>query len=415
MIELKNLRLEKGKEWTKLVADISSDRRQLPDDTLWFALPNENAYMFTDETYDPFVLALYYWAMVWNEDVKICGKMSKKLYKNITSYISQIYNDFSKYTNKVKLSVEGFVEIERIQNLVGASGSFGIDALCTLFDHYKEEEDPEYKISALFLFNCGSHKERRANEPKETWELESRKIWLERVNLNKKAAEALQIPLYPLDSNLHVFASTLYQSAEAVLHQSFWSSIFCLQKVVKKYYVSGSFTYQQVLSLNKFAHDVDLSEYAEPIILPLLRTEAMEIVLEGAQYTRIEKILRIADWDIAQRFLNVCVKPLENGKNCTINCVKCREVMLVLEAIGKTKLFSSSFDVDLFYREIKKVKINTVARYYNEYLHSRLSTDFARAHGMKMPPFLIAAILHAPRKIRWIKKQAKAKKIDKRL
>ena len=42
MIEIKNLRLEKGPEWTKLVVDITAGRGlSLPESTMWFALPNE--------------------------------------------------------------------------------------------------------------------------------------------------------------------------------------------------------------------------------------------------------------------------------------------------------------------------------------------------------------------------------------
>lgn len=69
MIELKNLHLEKGEKWTKLVADISSDKRRLPDNVMWFALPNEMASMFTTETYDPFLLVSYFLGMFLGENV----------------------------------------------------------------------------------------------------------------------------------------------------------------------------------------------------------------------------------------------------------------------------------------------------------------------------------------------------------
>ena len=62
MIEIKNLRLEEGAEWTRLVVDVTAGRGvSLPETTMWFALPNENAEMFNVEAYDPFVLVSYYY------------------------------------------------------------------------------------------------------------------------------------------------------------------------------------------------------------------------------------------------------------------------------------------------------------------------------------------------------------------
>ena len=102
------------------------------------------------------------------------------------------------------------------------------------------------------------------------------------------------------------------------------------------------------------------------MFVPLIRTEAIELIIDLPQYVRSERLERIADWDIAQKHLNICLRPLADGKNCTINCIKCRAAVLTLESQGKTELFADVFDVDLFRREIDSVKVNTIARYRNE-------------------------------------------------
>ena len=94
------------------VVDVTAGRGvSLPETTMWFALPNENADMFNVEVYDPFVLVSYYMGMYFGQDVKICGKMSKLLYKNLTSYASQILDPmaFRSHSKLAALSCTNFL------------------------------------------------------------------------------------------------------------------------------------------------------------------------------------------------------------------------------------------------------------------------------------------------------------------
>ena len=401
MIEIKNLRLEKGPEWTKLVVDITAGRGlSLPESTMWFALPNENADMFNTDVYDPFVLVSYYMGMYFGQDVKICGKMSKLFYKNLTNYASQILDDFSAHTQKVELYADGLEVINQTGDIIGASCSCGVDSFCTIYDHYVYEDEPDYKINSLFLFNYGSHG--RFEDAK------SRKLWMDRFALNKRAAEALNLPVYLMDSNMHAFIFLMYPSDEPVGYLAMYSCVIALQKRIRKYYISCDFSYEQTLQLNAAKKDFDLSEFAAPMFVPLIRTEAVELIIDLAQYKRSERLARISDWEIAQKYLNICVRPLKDGKNCTINCVKCRTAMLILESLGKTEHFRGAFDVDLFRKNIDQVKVNIVARYRNEDLCSHDTVDFVKARGMKLPSFAAATVLHSPQKIKYLKKKAHA-------
>lgn len=144
MIEISNLRLEKGAEWTKLLVDITAEREILPDNTMWFALPNKYADMFNIDTYDPFLLVPYYMGMFYGQDVKVHGNISKLFYKNLTEGIGQILDGFSDHTQKVRLTADGFCKVTPDEAMIGTSGSCGIDSLCSIYDHYVYENDPEY-------------------------------------------------------------------------------------------------------------------------------------------------------------------------------------------------------------------------------------------------------------------------------
>lgn len=397
MIELKNLRLEKDKEWTKLVVDITSNKCKLPDDTIWFALPNEHAYMFTDETYDPFLLITYFYGMFWGEDIWVHGKVSKLFYRNLTMHLSQIFDEFSDHTQRISLTVDGFVKVQSVGNIIGVSGSCGFDSLCTIFDNYVMENDPDYKINAMFLFNCGNHNGEEYGEG-------PRRRWLNHLSLNYRAAKELNLPLFQMDSNLHAFILSMYRHTETIVYLATYSCVIACQKYVRKYYMPSDVTIAQTWKLHEAWRDGDIAVSNGHLLTSMIRTECLEIVLYGTQYNRHEKLLHIADWEIAQKYVHVCIRPLPDGRNCSVNCVKCRSALLVLDAAGKADKFSGAFDIPLYRSRLRKVKIQTVNRYYQDPFFSRDAVDFLNSKGVKMPPFPIAVLLNLPRKLKHYRK-----------
>lgn len=113
MIEVKNLRLEAvDKTWSRIVADIVFLDMESPysEKTIWFATQAENKAMLSAENYDPFFLVPLYLAMYHKQDLHICGKVSKRLYKNVMSYIQVILCEFSNRLSKVNVIVDGFLD-----------------------------------------------------------------------------------------------------------------------------------------------------------------------------------------------------------------------------------------------------------------------------------------------------------------
>lgn len=115
MIEISNLRTEKGTEWTKLVCDIDVTEIFNPfaEKTMWFAVKNENAWMFSTQVYDCFFLVPLYLAMYYGTDLKINGNVSRKLYRNMMNYGQQILCNFSDSLKKVKVYADGFDVVEK--------------------------------------------------------------------------------------------------------------------------------------------------------------------------------------------------------------------------------------------------------------------------------------------------------------
>lgn len=113
MIEIKNLRIEDMKNsWIRAVADIHFEGMKSPykEDNIWFATRTENAEMLSDDNYDAFLLVPLYLAMYHKQDLHICGKVSKRLYKNIMTYIQTILCEFSDKLSKVNVIVDGYTD-----------------------------------------------------------------------------------------------------------------------------------------------------------------------------------------------------------------------------------------------------------------------------------------------------------------
>ena len=230
MIEVKNLRLEAvDKTWSRIVADIVFLDMESPysEKTIWFATQAENKAMLSAENYDPFFLVPLYLAMYHKQDLHICGKVSKRLYKNVMSYIQVILCEFSNRLSKVNVIVDGFLDAclvaEGGGDIIGTGISCGVDSLCTIYDHFIREDDKDYKINALFLFNCGTHGD---FENPNTF-----KLYEERYRLNKKAADELCLPVYLVNSNLHAFTHKIGE--QRVGYFAIWSCILVFEPCIK--------------------------------------------------------------------------------------------------------------------------------------------------------------------------------------
>ena len=387
MITLSNLRTEQEGEWTRLICDFTWDSdtsNPFTEKTIWFSVKNENADFFSTKVYDPFLLVPYYVAMRYGQDLKICGKVSAKLYHNLTNYIQQIFLDFSDDLRTVKLEVDGFDTVEQDGTLVGAGISCGVDSLSTIYDNYVNKEASKYRINALFLFNCGTHGYFNDDyaEP----------LFQARYDMNKEAANELNLPIYQVESNIQFFAKKVGQSRVGFL--AIWSCIISMQKKIRRYYVSGCLSYCEVIKWHEHYHDKDMDGFCGMYLVPLIQTERIELIYDGAQYRRTEKIIRISDWSIAQRHLNVCLTEKNTAENCTL-CEKCLRTVFVIDVIGKLDEFSQVFDLNRY----KHVRLNYICRLLCDYKHDSFAKDnidLAEKYHVKLPPTWFAYIYMTP-------------------
>ena len=386
MIEVSNLRVEDvDDKWTRAVVDIRFEGMASPyaEDTIWFAVRKEDRDVLSLDCYDPFFLVPLYLAMYHKQDLTIRGRVSKRLYKNVMSYIQKILCDFSDNLSRVDVAVDGFIDPSFETNrggLVGTGISCGVDSLCTIYDHFVMENDPEYRINSLFLFNCGTHGD--FENP------ETLKLYEKRFEMNKRAADEMGLPVHQVNSNLHAFTHRIGE--QRLGYFAIWSCVFVFEVVIRRYYVSSSYSYEQIKRFRNQAHDFDMAEFCESYLVPLISTERMELVNDGSQYGRAEKTERISDWDIAQKYINVCVASTD-GSNCS-KCSKCMRTLLPLDAMGKLDSFSDVFDLDVYRKHAFLSKCMFSATSGSTGFANDIDA-YCRKKGMKMPSVVVGKAL----------------------
>ncbi len=407
MFAIRNLRREKKSGWTYLKVDLDVTETENPftEDTVWFAIRNKDADMLTDDVYDAFVPFALYLGMFYHQDVHVEGKMSPRLYHNLTHYVMTIFDNFSKHTQRVKLIVDGFREAKKgKKDLIGANFSCGVDSLNTVYSNFIETDDKRFKLNSLFFFNCGQNGY--------FGEERTKKLWLNRIKMHHEAEKLLGLPTYYIDSNLHAF----YSRELPISHIGYVSLLCCalsVQRYVRRYLFANNLSYDEILEGGLDYRDKDLFEYSESYILHLFSTERVEFVIDGCEFTRAEKLERLCDWEVALRGLDVCWNPDENGHNCGV-CVKCARTLLVLEAMGKLDNFKDIFDLDA-YRKMRQA--NLCGHVIANNAQANGVIKYLKEHRVFIPPKIYAfpryLLYRAHRKIKWIRENGTWKPTDK--
>ena len=194
------------------------------------------------------------------------------------------------------------------------------------------------------------------------------------------AANELSLPLCGVNTNLHSFVKKV--DGAKVLYLSVFSCIFALQKKIFRYYVSSTSNYSEIQHTGHLARH-DMAEFCESYLFPLLQNEHMDLILDGCQYRRVDKVKIISDWDIAQKYLNVCWGRTADASNCGY-CSKCLRTLLPLEILGKLDKFSRVFNIEQ-YRQISfQNKIRCLQNYGEEPFETE-NVDLARENNFPMP------------------------------
>lgn len=320
--------------FTNLSIDVSDQYVELAcmiDDKRYFYQVDIKYKDYVTKTYDPFFVALIPTAVKFGFDMSFDGPLSQRLYYNVTKKIIPYIKLHFKSEFNIKISCKGYTNVDYHPKEVATGMSCGVDSLCNVEDHFFNQKCiPDYKLTALVNF--------KSEEVKHG-------IFLKRVELARKYADRIGLPLIVMDSNIFEGGFLNHQRVHPFSNCSF---PLVMQKFFKKFSYSSSFHFK----FSKGPCDPFMTTM-EPVLVPLMSTESTETLTHGHEYTRVEKTEMIAKNPINVDHLFVCTSQVFLNKqkehlNCG-KCDKCVRTILTLKMLKQpVENFKNIFNLEQF-------------------------------------------------------------------
>ena len=258
---------------------------------------------------DGFVAALVLRAMEAREEIEVRAPISAQFTRGLAAY----QRVFAAWFPHRLVPVEVRAPMERAQREHAGAAvtafSGGVDSFYTLWSHVAENESNEASRITHALFVHGFDlplAQRAAYDTARTHYAD--------------CMTGLGVDLITASTNVQAFVPRkdwgLFHGAAMI------GAALVLGRGVRRFYVPASHTYGHLMPWG-----------SDPRVDPLLSTEALEVVHDGAEVTRVHKTAVIGRWPPTFGRLRVCVSADPSVPNCC-RCEKCVRTMTTLELFG---------------------------------------------------------------------------------
>lgn len=351
---------------------------------LWFRLPAE-VYPQITLTGNPFVPCLIIPAMFAGEDLLIEAEVSAKLLAGAAKIID-IYRLWHNSFKHINIETEGIAKTGIQGSNIAAFFSGGVDSFYTLLKNNNSDLPDSEKVSHLIFVNGFDIS------------LEEKELFRNIEMRIEKISAAYNKKLLVVSTNARKLIENI--CVWHMYHGSAMSGLaHCLEGFARKIYVSADRSYRHMMPHG-----------SHPLTDPLWSSESVEIIYNGSEVSRIEKIkLKIAEDPVALNNLRVCYENRDGKYNCG-ECEKCVRTKLNLKAAGVLEK-CSTLDKNLDYKKIKNLKINECSRTYMQDNYEALQQTGADKKLLKAIKYCLSpwSAQERKRKINGIEKTLKKK------
>lgn len=267
---------------------------------------------------DPFFATCLIPAMALGKPMEVEGAVSPSLLR-AAEPVQDIFHSWFPELTRIPIAAAAAVpKLRQHGRGVGCFFSGGVDSLYTFFKH-------EQAITTLvyvhgFDVKLGNH------------------------GLRKKVADALHAfaaqtgkQVIEVETNLRDLTDPYGEWGERVHGTALGSIALLLDGALERIFVP---------STNSFAELFPWGSH--PLVDPLWSNETIEIIHDGCEASRFEKVAAIADDDGALSTLRVCWENRDGAYNCG-RCEKCLRTMVALETLGaleKCPTFSTPLSLE---------------------------------------------------------------------
>ena len=311
-----------------------------PDSNLWFSVPVEYAEYLCQERSNAFVIALLWYAMVAQSDIRFEAPMSRQLYDGLTQKLIPALMKAS----GAQIALKGPVTSEAVsgENGVVSGMSCGTDSLYTLLCYGSDSTPANVKLTHLmygeldYLFS-------RAIPPYDVDRIfySEEQIRSKIVKNASMIAQRHHIPLLHIRSNLE---RDYYRGG--YIYTGMYRYLACalaLERLFSVYIISSSGNADRLEEISLFSP----TQHYENLICASCGTEKLRYMISD-HAMRVDKLRAIADDADLPDFVSVCFHLDENGLNCG-ECYGCMKTIIPLDILGKLDQFETSFDTAKYY------------------------------------------------------------------
>lgn len=341
-IEIGELRIREGRDVAVLEAPLRCASLSLD---LYYTVPSVHADWLTVDRSDGFVVGLLLQAMALNENIQVAAPMSSRLFHSLQGFFIPMMSRAFPNLHPIRIFPSSLIDGPAPGKGVATGFSGGIDSFASVVQHRAQEESQSHKVSHFLFHNAGSHSTGDHDA--------ARRLFLQRYETLKPFAEEVGIPFVPVDSNVgEVFPVDFIR-----MHPALNVSIpLVLQNQFQRYYYASTYKYADC-GVNRTD---DIARF-DPLAFHLFSTEGLDCVSTGSQMSRVEKTALVAEFEPSRRYLNVCVDPTFEGRNCSV-CFKCCRTLMTLELLGEADAYANVFDLNKF-RTVKSKYVRKMLFY----------------------------------------------------
>jgi hypothetical protein len=351
-----------GESYVELRARLSGE--DLDGFELWFRYPTSCSDAVC-ACGDPFVAALLLPVMARGAALRVEGPVSSRMMQGVGTFMDVICGWWPEFEHvAVEADETDVVRSTPDLGFVASSFSGGVDSFYTLLKNEHSDLPRQEKISRL-LFIHGYD------------------IALDRADFHRAVVDRLEVVAKACDKELIQVSTNARQLAgEPVTWGRYHATVLIavtlgLQGRLRRLYIPASYPYADLFPWG-----------SHPRTDPLWSTESLEIIHDGCEATRVEKVLAyVSKSQVALDNLRVCWESQKGMYNCGV-CEKCMRTKLNLEIAGVLHK-AGALDSTLRYKDVKKMRVygNHAERFARDNLQGLI------AHGGD--PRLIKALRKA--------------------
>jgi hypothetical protein len=300
----------------KLLAKVS-DQKETTE--IWFKIGQQNLEI--NQSADPFVPVILFCAMKRGLNILLQSAVSENILI-ATQKVQLVKNNWDKSWSIIKFEAqEKFKNSIRLNHKkgVGLFFSGGVDSFYTLKKHRDE-------ITHLIF-------------------VQGFDIPVNKTKYNKMVSTRLRKVVEALNLEFVEVKTNIRQYSDRYVH---WEDYHGAAMAAVAYFLAPNFVKIYIPSSYNYAF---LFPYgSHPGLDPLWGNNHLQLIHDGCESSRFDKIKEIANWDLVLDNLRVCWQVKEGQYNCC-QCRKCLWTMAFLRTINKlpeAKTFSKPFNLEVF-------------------------------------------------------------------